>query len=52
MQYKNRGPPKRSTEMLQTGSYLFQNKERIFIVFYIVSYIFAPFLNNSVSLCF
>ena len=37
---------------LQTGIYLFQIKERIFIVLYIVPYIFPPFLNNGVSFCF
>mgnify|MGYP005782803955 CR=1 FL=1 len=37
---------------LQAVIYLFQLKERIFIVLYIVPYIFTPFLNNGVSLCF
>ena len=36
----------------QLRIFLFQIKERVFIVLYIVSYIFTTFLNNGVSLCF
>ena len=48
----NKAPTSSYFSVSKTVIFLFQIKERIFIILYIVSYIFAPFLNNGVSLCF